>query len=169
MVTRRQFGFWTAAAMMATPAVSIAGQPKRAPDGDDGLASLDFTGKLAEESDSAFAIDLQAVSAAKKGMTVRMYVVKATVEFGDEPVEDVMAWMNNDHPMSRRKRPPSFIDIPPEKPTMAGTVNLYVNDEWKDKPGGVLNIVLGVRDDKDGMREVALPPIALTEKKEKNS
>lgn len=163
MVTRRQFGLWAAAAILVVPSVGVAGEVQSA------LEGITLTGKLGKTDGGGFAIDLEALNASKSGATVRISVVSAKLSFGGEEVAVAMVWMNDQNPMSRRIRMPSFVDLPSDKPTLAGKVNVLIDDGLMDKPDGVVELVLMIWDDKSESRQIALPPIAVTKATQDNS
>lgn len=160
MVTRRQFGLWTTSALLVGPSVARAGgkaeQAVQAAAPSEGLDALTITGAVKSRDDKGgVVLQLSAANAAKKGLTVAFDVGNLTLVDADASVES-MAWMNNDHPYSRRIAAPSFVDLPGEETTLCGVVNTAIPPEWLEKTGLTATFTLFVNDGKGASRQIEL-------------
>jgi hypothetical protein len=66
----------------------------------------------------------------KKGVAVRLTNVRSL----DTSNQHVLAWFNNDHPMSRMSGIPPFVDVPVGGPLVLAQIHLGYGFEGGDKP-----------------------------------
>ncbi len=171
MVTRRQFGLWTGSALLIGPAMA-----KEVAAG--GFAALELTAVLvtADPADPAALVahteqtlvDVTVKNPTKDGVSLAVDVVKATVRHGDQTSE-VMGWMNDRNPMSRRVRMPDYVDLAAGQSTLAGRAKVAIPPELRDAAGATLTLRLRIFGQLDEeAREVELPPIPLAPEEAKS-
>lgn len=182
-LSRRQFDFWTTAALLSMPALGCGTSQPAAQDvapqeasGMEqqalvqshtaaqpvgalrGLAALVVTPKFSESEGPGF--DLEVLNRARRGTTVRIDVESVYARVGDQVVP-VIGWLNDNNPLSRRIMEPSFVDLPAGKTIVAGRVNLMPDEEWMNREGVMISVKLRVSGTRNRSRVIDLPPISL--------
>jgi hypothetical protein len=148
MHNRRQFGLWMslAVAQAALPTMAVASPPpnpvvqQAAPSPFDGVT---FRTEHAWLESGALAVTVYA----KNGGEARsISFTDAVVELSGGALaaeQQLLSWLNGEHPLSRRMRMPSAVDLPHGREVVASTVHVQVPAELRAQAGAALSI--GVR------------------------
>lgn len=165
--TRRQFGLWTSAALLA-PTIAIAGSPQQAAPTPDpaGLGGLVVSAVWSKATEHTITYSLEATNLGKKGLAIRYDLGEARLSDQAETVFG-LAWLNDHHPFSRRKLPPDFVDLPPaydvaaQKSLVLGELHLTLEPS-KRKPElfFLAQIVVSDASGKQS-RTIDLPPLSV--------
>lgn len=184
MWSRRQFGRWAGAALLLGPSAAQAAPPEAQakqssplvdtpPEvpGPSALDAIDLSLTLVSVTERAkdgltpdVELQLHAVNRAERGQSVSVSLGAAALLLDGES-HPVHAWLNDEHPFSRRIAMPSFVDLAPGKqPSLVAAVKV-VSEDGATKPGMVLKLTARLFDAHGNSREVELPPVPLAGEK----
>lgn len=163
--TRRQFGLWTGAALLA-PTVVVAGTPQLATAAPDGLAGIVVSAVWSKATEHIVTYSLEATNLGKKGVAIRYDLGEARLSDQAETAIG-LAWLNDQHPSSRRILPPDLVDLPAahdvavQKSLVLGELHLTL--ESSKRTPELLFLVQIVVSDAKGKRSrtIDLPPLSV--------
>ncbi|MCB9673975.1 MAG: hypothetical protein H6737_02605 [Alphaproteobacteria bacterium] len=157
---RRQFGLWTSAAMLL-PSQALAGDPTaqaqqvvKPPRGLDAV-QLDATFEKADDDGVHYVIT--AFQPGPKGLSLRYDIGPVSVEDGGQRTDTVIAWLNGNHPFSRRIMAPDFVDLPANEKLEVARLHVAIGPDHRTATARVHAALIFWKGDES--RPIDLPPL----------